>query len=222
MLAALVEGRAMWASVRQALAILVGGNLGEIAFTLLGAAATGTSPLTDRQLLLVNLFTDLAPATAVAQRPPPPEVAERVTHEGPEASLGAALTEEVACRAVATVLGATAGWLVARVTGRTTRARTVALVALVGTQLGRTLPVGGRSGAIAVSSLCFLAVLTAVVQTSGLSQFFSCTPLGPLTWGIALSAAAGATVSSLFLPPLIARVHAASSRRQPAASARAY
>ncbi|MFF4041197.1 HAD-IC family P-type ATPase [Streptomyces sp. NPDC001816] len=72
-LAALVEGRAMWASVRQALAILVGGNLGEIAFTLLGAAATGTSPLTARQLLLVNLFTDLAPAMAVALRPPQTE-----------------------------------------------------------------------------------------------------------------------------------------------------
>ncbi|MEU9380864.1 cation-translocating P-type ATPase, partial [Streptomyces sp. NPDC048279] len=221
-LAALMEGRAMWASVRQALAILVGGNLGEIAFTLLGAAATGTSPLTARQLLLVNLFTDLAPAMAVALRPPHPEVTERVTREGPEASLGTALTEEVACRAAATALGATAGWLAARFTGRATRARTVALVALVGTQLGQTLLVGGRSGAIIVSSLGSLAVLAAVVQTPGLSQFFGCTPLGPIAWSIALSAAAGATVSSLFLPPLIARIHAASPQRQPAASARAY
>jgi magnesium-transporting ATPase (P-type) len=57
----LVEGRSMWASVRKALGILVGGNLGEIAFTLLGAAATGRSPLSARQLLLVNLLTDLAP-----------------------------------------------------------------------------------------------------------------------------------------------------------------
>ncbi|MEU6091407.1 cation-transporting P-type ATPase [Streptomyces sp. NPDC047085] len=207
-LAALVEGRAMWASVRQALAILVGGNLGEIAFTLLGAAATGTSPLTARQLLLVNLFTDLAPAMAVALRPPQPEAAERMLREGPEVSLGTALTEEMVCRAVATALGATAGWLAARFTGRATRARTVALVALVGAQLGQTLLVGGRSRAIAVSSLGSLAALAAVVQTPVLSQFFGCTPLGPIAWGIALSAAAGATVISPFLPPLITRARA--------------
>ncbi|MGW7384402.1 HAD-IC family P-type ATPase [Streptomyces sp. NPDC054794] len=214
----LVEGRAMWASVRQALAILVGGNLGEIAFTLLGAAATGTSPLTARQLLLVNLFTDLAPAMAVALRSPDPEAAERMLREGPGVSLGTALTEDMECRAVATALGATAGWLAARFTGRAIRARTVALVALVGAQLGQTLLVGGRSRAIVISSLGSLAALAAVVQTPVLSQFFGCTPLGPVAWGIALSAAAGATVSAPFLPPLIGRLHAAVPRPRPAAS----
>ncbi|MGW7404096.1 HAD-IC family P-type ATPase [Streptomyces sp. NPDC054833] len=216
---ALVEGRAMWASVRKALAILVGGNLGEIAFTLLGAAATGTSPLTARQLLLVNLFTDLAPAMAVALRPPRPEATERMLHEGPEVSLGTALTDETVNRAVATALGATAGWLAARFTGRPARARTVALVALVGAQLGQTLLVGGRSPAIVIASVGSLAALAAVVQTPVLSQFFGCTPLGPIAWSIALSAAAGATVSSLFLPPLIARVHAAIPALRPAGTA---
>jgi cation-transporting P-type ATPase I len=38
---ALLEGRALWASTRAAAAILVGGNLGEIAFTVAGAAASG-------------------------------------------------------------------------------------------------------------------------------------------------------------------------------------
>ncbi|WP_055489190.1 HAD-IC family P-type ATPase [Streptomyces sp. TP-A0356] len=218
-LAALVEGRAMWASVRQALAILVGGNLGEIAFTLLGAATTGTSPLTARQLLLVNLFTDLAPAMAVALRPPHPEATERMLREGPEVSLGAALTEETVCRAVATALGATAGWLAARLTGpgRAARARTVALVALVGSQLGQTLLAGGRSGAIVGSSLGSLAALAVVVQTPVLSQFFGCTPLGPVAWGIALASAAAATVSSLFLPALIGPARAALPVRRPAA-----
>jgi magnesium-transporting ATPase (P-type) len=220
-LAALVEGRAMWASVRQALAILVGGNLGEIAFTLLGAAATGSSPLTARQLLLVNLFTDLAPAMAVALRPPRPEAAERMVHEGPEVSLGSALTEETVNRAVATALGATAAWIAARLTGRAVRARTVALVALVGTQLGQTLLAGGRSGAIVGSSLGSLAALAAVVQTPVVSQFFGCTPLGPLAWTIALSTAAAATVSSLFLPALIGRVRAVLPSALPGASVRA-
>ena len=81
-LAALVEGRAMWASVREALGVLVGGNLGEIAFTVLGAATTGTSPLNARQLLLVNLLTDLVPSLALAVRAPGARVGGRAAGRG--------------------------------------------------------------------------------------------------------------------------------------------
>ena len=81
-ISALVEGRAMWASVREALAILVGGNLGEIAFTLVGALATGRAPLSARQLLLVNLLTDLAPALAIAVRAPSEDVAASAARGG--------------------------------------------------------------------------------------------------------------------------------------------
>jgi magnesium-transporting ATPase (P-type) len=212
-LSTLVEGRAMWASVRQALAILVGGNLGEIGFILLGAAATGTSPLTARQLLLVNLFTDLAPAIAVALRPPPAEAMQRLLHEGPDVSLGTALTDEIVVRATATAFGATTAWIAARSTGRPVRARTVALIALVGSQLGQTLLVGGRSRAVIVSSLASMAALAAVVQTPGLSQFFGCTPLGPFAWSIALVSAAGATALAPMLPPVVRRIRKA--LRQP-------
>jgi magnesium-transporting ATPase (P-type) len=205
--AALVEGRAMWASVRDALSILVGGNLGEIAFTVLGAALTGRSPLTARQLLLVNLLTDLAPATAVAVRPPDPAARESLLHEGPEASLGRALTAEIALRAWATTAGATAAWLLGRMTGRETRARTIALAALVGTQLAQTLWFGGANLPVVASSVGSAAALAAVVQTPGVSQFFGCTPLGPLGWGIAGGCAAGATLSNLVLAPIAARLN---------------
>lgn len=211
-LAALAEGRAMWASVREALAILVGGNLGEIGFTVLAAGVTGTSPLTARQLLLVNLFTDLAPAIAVALRPPPgnPEdTSDRLLREGPEASLGSALTDEIAVRAVATALGAGMAWLAARTTGRAARARTVALAALVGAQLGQTLLVGGRGPAVLASAAGSMAALAAVIQTPGVSQFFGCTPLGPLAWGLALTSATGATAGSLLLPPVVHRFRTA-------------
>lgn len=40
---AIVEGRSMWMSVRDALGILVGGNLGEVAFSLATTALTGAS-----------------------------------------------------------------------------------------------------------------------------------------------------------------------------------
>jgi hypothetical protein len=69
--------------------------------------------------------------------------------EGPDIPLGSALTEEIAIRAAATSAGASSAWLAARVTGSPVRARTVGLVTLIGTQLGQTLLVGGRSPAVA-------------------------------------------------------------------------
>ena len=68
---AIIEGRAMWASLRDALAILLGGNLGEVVFTVGATAVSGRAPLSARQLLTVNLLTDIAPALAIALRPPP-------------------------------------------------------------------------------------------------------------------------------------------------------
>lgn len=211
-LAVLVEGRAMWASVREALAMLVGGNFGEIAFTVLGATVSGTSPLTARQLLLVNLFTDLLPAIALAVRPVHPEAADRLLREGPEASLGTALTDETAQRATATALGAAIAWVLARCTGRPARARTVALAALVATQLGQTALIGGRDRSVLLSSAGSMAALAAVVQTPGVSHFFGCTPLGPVAWSQALGAATAATAGSLLLPPVVGRVHALVAR----------
>ncbi|SBW23869.1 P-type HAD superfamily ATPase [Candidatus Protofrankia californiensis] len=201
----LVEGRSMWASVRQALGIFVGGNLGEIAFTLLGAVVTGTSPLSARQLLLVNLLTDLAPGLAVALRQPDPDKTGELLGEGPESSLGRALVREVVVRAVATTAAAAGAWIVARPSGRRRHADTVGLVALVAAQLGQTLLVGGRSRSVLLSSLGSVAVLTAVVQTPGLSQFFGCTPLGPFGWAVAAVASIAGTLLSVMLEPLAAR-----------------
>jgi cation-transporting ATPase I len=203
---AIVEGRAMWASVRDALAILLGGNLGEVGFALAGAAFTGSSPLAPRQLLLVNLLTDMLPAMAIALRPPAGVRPEALLSEGPDASLGAALARDVAVRAAATAAGATAAWLFARTTGTATRARTVGLVALVGTQLGQTAAVGGRSPVVLAASAVSAGVLVAVVQTPVLSQFFGCTPLGPAGWATALGSVGMATGASIAVPWAAARL----------------
>ncbi|MCD2185896.1 cation-translocating P-type ATPase [Actinomycetospora soli] len=207
-LAALVEGRAMWASVREALGVLVGGNIGEIAFTVLGASTTGTSPLTARQLLLVNLLTDLAPSLALAVRAPAPGDARSLLAEGPEASLGDALNREIGLRAAATAGGASLAWIQAQATpyGSPARARTVALAALVGTQLGQTVAAGGhRSPLVVGASVVSAGALFAVVQTPGVSQFFGCTPLGPIAWGQAAGSAAVATAASIVGPELVRR-----------------
>jgi magnesium-transporting ATPase (P-type) len=202
-IAAFIEGRAMWGSVRQALGILVGGNLGEIAFTVLGAALTGRSPLSARQLLLVNLLTDLAPAMAITLRAPRPEATATLLAEGPEASLGAALTRDITTRAITTAIVTSAAWLTARLTGRATRARTVALAALVGAQLGQTVAIGGPNPPVLASSVGSAAVLIGTVQTPGVSHLFGCTPLGPVGWTIAGAATTAATAVTVLLPPLL-------------------
>jgi cation-transporting P-type ATPase I len=199
-IAAVIEGRAMWRSVRQAIGILVGGNIGEIGYTLFGTLMAGTSPLSARQLLLVNLLTDLLPAVTVALRTPRPGTAQSLLAEGPDTSLGSALTEEIAVRAAATGAAASAAWLLARMTGSPARARTVGLATVVGAELGQTLLVGGRSPAVAIASLASLGVLAAIVQTPGISQFFGSTPIGPVGWSIAAVAAGTATAGSALLP----------------------
>lgn len=190
---AIVEGRAMWASVRDAVSILLGGNLGEIGFTLGVGLIEGRPPLNARQLLLVNLLTDVAPAMAIALRPPSPDSLELLATMTPEETLGSPLNRQIAARALATAMGASGAWAVARFTGSRERARTVALAALVGSQLGQTLRSGGSSRPVVVTSLLSTAALATVIQTPGLSHFFGCRPLGPLGWGTAIAASIAAT-----------------------------
>ena len=197
---ALVEGRSMWVSVREALGILVGGNLGEIAFTVVGAALSGLSPLGARQLLLVNLLTDLAPALAVALRPPHAMSAQGLLDEGPEASLGSALVRDVGVRALTTAVGAGAAWLTATALGMGAAAPTIALAGLIGTQLGQTLFSGTPTRGVIASGAGSAALLAAVIQNPVLSAFFGSTPLGPAGWAVAAAACGAAVALSLLLP----------------------
>jgi cation-transporting ATPase I len=203
---ALLEGRALWASTREAAAILVGGNLGEVAFTVAGAVAAGRPPLNARQLLLVNLLTDAAPAMAIAVRQPARPSPEQLLREGPEASLGGALARDIAWRATMTGAGATGAWLAARATGTRAHASTVSMTALVGAQLGQTLLVGWRDPVVLATALGSAALLAGIVQTPGLSHFFGCRPLGPLGWPISGAATGAATAGAVLLPKILSRI----------------
>jgi cation-transporting P-type ATPase I len=203
---AIVEGRAMWASVRDAVSILVGGNLGEIGFTLAAGLVDGRPPLNARQLLLVNLLTDVAPAMAIALRPPSADVKQSLAREGPDASLGHALDRDIASRAVVTAMGAGTAWAVGRFTGTRERASTIGLISLVGTQLGQTLLSGGLSRPVILTGVLSVAALAGVVQSPGLSHFFGCRPLGPFGWATAATASVAATGVAALYPEAIASV----------------
>lgn len=194
---AVLEGRALWRSVRDAVGLLVGGNLGEIGFTLLAGLKEGRPPLNTRQLLMMNLLTDVAPALAIAMRPPPGLSVEELIQEGPEASLGSPLEQNILRTAAVTALSSGVARAMAGVGGDQRAADTVGLLTLVGTQLGQALAGRGSDGISLITGLASCGVLVAVVQTPGLSQAFGCRPLGPIGLGQAGAATAMGTAAGV-------------------------
>ncbi|MEU6037350.1 cation-translocating P-type ATPase [Actinomadura sp. NPDC047616] len=201
---ALMEGRMLWQSVRNAVSILVGGNAGEIAFTVYGTAVGGRAPLSTRQLLLVNTLTDMMPALAVALAPPNGD-GERPARRGP---FGDPLHEAIAARGFVTALGSILAWQIGRLTGRRRRAGTMGLAALVITQLAQTLQMGRHSPAVLATCAASVLVLAVVIETPGLSHFFGSVPLGPGAWAVVLGSAAVAAAVSVFGPRLLRRLPA--------------
>jgi cation-transporting P-type ATPase I len=215
---AIAEGRAMWTRVRDAVSVLVGGNAGEVAFTVLGTAFGGRAPLGTRQLLLVNLLTDMFPALAMAvsapRRTPPVDAAgplamhplQAVLLAGPQRGFTASVRRLVLIRGIATTAGATGAWATGRLTGPRGRAGTMGLAALITTQLGQTAWTGRRSPLVLATTVGSLVVLVAVVQTPGVSRFFGCTPLDPLAWAVVLGSAAVGTAGAEVVPARVERV----------------
>ncbi len=220
----LVEGRSMWAGVRDAVTILVGGNVGEVLFTIIGTAlGSGRAPVGTRQLLLVNLLTDMFPALAVAVTPQfeEPDADEYETEEealearrayqrsvltGPTPSLDVELMRQIVTRGAVTAIGATSAWAIGRWTpGTERRTSTMGLTALVTTQLAQTLLTRRHSPLVVATALGSSAVLVAIVQTPGVSHFFGCTPLGPVAWTGVVGATAGATGLSVLAPNWLAK-----------------
>jgi cation-transporting ATPase I len=218
---AIAEGRAMWSRVRDAVSVLVGGNAGEVAFTVLGTVFGGRAPVGTRQLLLVNLLTDMFPALAVAVAAPRAVAVEgsegpfaghplaAVLLAGPQRNFTDTVRRMVLVRGAATTVGATGAWATGRLTGTFARAGTMGLAALIATQLGQTAWSGRRSPLVLATAAGSLAVLFAIVQTPGVSRFFGCRPLDPLSWLVVLGWAAVGTATAEIAPALVERLRPA-------------
>ncbi len=187
LLDALDEGQQLWRRVQSAVSMLLGGNLGEVCFALITTILTGRSVLNARQMLLVNMLTDALPAAALAVSPQ--------TGTADVDRDEAAMWRAIGIRGASTTIGATLGWSMASVTGTPRRAATVALIALVSTQLAQTLVDShGPAGGVDVGRLPRRA-RGGGDQHPGLSQVFGCTPVDPFAWGQALLAAAVASLA---------------------------
>jgi cation-transporting P-type ATPase I len=168
-----------------------------VCFALISALLTGRSVLNARQMLLVNMLTDALPAAALAVSPQ----SERGQADRDESVMWRA----IAIRGAATTGGATAAWLMARVTGSQRRAATAAMIGLVSTQILQTL-IDSHGPLVVATNIGTFAVMGGIISTPGVSQLFGCTPVGPFAWGQAISAAVGATMVSAVAPKLLERV----------------
>lgn len=122
---------------------------------------------------------------------------EQLLEEGPEASLGAALTRDILIRAAITSTAASLAWLLARPVSLPGQASTTGLVTLVGAQLGQTIAVRGRTPLVVAAVAVSWVLLVAAVQLPGISRIVGSRPLLPHHWAIALTASLAATLAQL-------------------------
>jgi cation-transporting P-type ATPase I len=170
---ALVEGRGFWQNMRRALALLLGGNLGEVGL-MVGASALGlASPLNPRQILAVNLLSDLLPAVSVAVQPPEHRKLSGLAREG-TAALDRPLRVEILRRGAATAVPALGAYVIAN--RSSVQPQTVAFASIVSTQVAQTLDLGrldGRiSGSVALAVAGTTALLALAVTLPSLQAFF--------------------------------------------------
>ncbi|WP_316744830.1 hypothetical protein [Streptomyces sp. MK7] len=172
----IVEGRAMWVSVRKAPGVLLG-NLGEIAFTLATSLLTGHSAPNARQLLLVNLLTDMVPAMNIAARPPA-DRAGKLRAEGPRgfARRGSHAPHPAVCHRHH---GGGHCGLRGRRGDRNPGARRRRRPArLVTSQLFQGLQDAGRDPVVAAAVMTSLMMRGMIVTVPGLSHLFGSRPPG--------------------------------------------
>jgi len=200
---ALVEGRGFWANMRRSLGLLLGGNLGELGL-IVGASVSGLpSPLTTRQLLAVNLVTDVLPAVALAVQEPEHRDLSGLAREG-AAGLDAPLRRDILVRGTATAVPSLGAYLAARSITDPVRARSVAFASIVTTQLGHTVDLGrveGRLSPPVIGAVAASGGLTgAALVLPGLQGFLGLAAPTPLGLGIVVVATAGAVVIARALP----------------------
>jgi magnesium-transporting ATPase (P-type) len=193
----LIEGRTFWANLRRSLAMLLGGNLGEVAFIVVLAGAGVAAPLTARQVLAVNLVSDVLPAISLVVQSPKRRDLSRLAREG-DSALGGPLRAEIFTRAVATAVPAIAGYALARVLLAPARAQSVGFASIVVTQLAQTLDASRASGGISRSTTAAVAgtvaALAAALHFRPLGTFLGLTSPGALGWLLVAASAAAAPV----------------------------
>jgi cation-transporting ATPase I len=201
-----VEGRTFWHNIRRALGLLLGGNAGEVGLMVLAGAAGLLPPLSTRQVLAVNLVSDILPAVAVAVAEPEHRDLAGLAREGTVA-LGGPLRRDIIRRGVATAVPSFLAYALTRLRGGggadPRRASAVAFITIVGGQLAQTLELGAegrRSHAVDLAVAGSAAFIAAAVALPPLQGFLGLAVPGPF----GLLMCAGATLASVTISRALA------------------
>ncbi len=199
----LIEGRNFWANLRRSLAMLLGGNLGEVAFIVLLASAGVSAPLTARQVLAVNLVSDVLPAISLVIQSPEGRDLSQLAREG-ESGLGAPLRAEIITRAVATAGPAIGAYALARLLLSPAQAQSVGFGSIVVTQLAQTLDASRGSGGVSRPTAAAVAgtvvALAAALHLRPLAAFLGLASPGAIGWLLVTAAAAAAPAVAHSIP----------------------
>jgi Ca2+-transporting ATPase len=218
--AAIEEGRAIYANIQKFLRYLIATNLGEVAVMFLGvvgagllgitadAGATLVLPLTAAMILWINLVTDSGPALAVGVDPPALDLMRRPPRRPSLGIITPAMWRGIALVAAVMAVGTLAvldGVLprgLLEGTGTLAHARTLAFHTLVLFSLfavfaARSDDASAFAGLFANRWLWSMVALSLVLQAAvlylpPLARAFDTVPLDAADWGIALAVASSA------------------------------
>jgi Ca2+-transporting ATPase len=200
LVAAIEEGRRVYANIRRFLLYGLSGGVAEILVMLGGPIVGVPLPLLPAQILWVNLVTHSLTGTALGSEPAEPDAMSRPPRDPAEGILGAGLTWRLAVLAVVVALcGA-----VAAAAGPDREAQSVLMLSLSTAMLGVALGSrvvssrGSRPGrpwrpanpVLFVAVAASAALLVAAVSLRPLQELLQTTRPGPLGFGSALAAAA--------------------------------
>ena len=143
---AIEGGRAIYANIRKFVHMMFSHNIAEVATVFVAIVAGWPLPLLPLQILWMNLVTDVFPAFALALEPASEDVMRVPPRDPDEPLLSRSFIALIAWQAaVLAAIALTAyGAALARYGGGA-HAQTVALLALVGVQIGQTFNCRSRS-----------------------------------------------------------------------------
>ncbi len=143
---AIEGGRAIYANILKFVHMMFSHNLGEVLLVFVAITSGLPLPLLPLQILWINLVTDIFPALALAVEPPSPNTMDRKPHSPSGSMLSNRFMFLILWQGImlAAIVLAAYLWALSEY-GAGVHARTIALLSLVGVQLGHLFNCRSRS-----------------------------------------------------------------------------
>ena len=196
---AVEEGRNIFENIRKSIFFLLSSNMGELITVLIAVLFFGSSPLLPLHILWINLITDSLPALALGVDPGSPDIMDKKPRPADQSLFaGGGGYKVILYGIVIAVITLCAFKVTLDSTGDITKAQTMALVTLAGSQLIYSLTV--RAGDMSVFKvkihnnplfiIAFVlgfALQCLILYVPALASLFATAPLSLAAWGTALA-----------------------------------